>query len=446
MKIKTTATIAGLLALAASPAGAGDTALKAQLETLKAQMQAMQAQITTLEKQLAEKRPEGAPPTPAAPANAVKVSLAPGPKFETADGEYSFKLGGFAQIDAGIFNDDIVDQPNGTTIRRARLNVSGNLTRDFRYKLENDFANNASAITDAYLEYLGLAPVSFMVGQFKEPFSLETLTSDLFTTFTERALPFAFAPDRNIGFAVSDYGTTSLGAWTLTAGGFGSGTGVASTDDEARDFTARATFAPIAEAGKLLHFGVAGSYRVPDNASDSMRFQSRPETRLTSAQSVDSGSISQVDHTNLLGLEAAAVWGPASLQGEYMRADVNREMGFADAVFDGYYAEASYFLTGESRVYLPQYAKFDRVTPLHPFSLSGGGWGAWQLAARYSALDLTDNAIRGGVMDDITLGLRWYPLANVSLLFNYIRSDSDSDAVTPNDDPQAFILRTQFDF
>lgn len=445
--------------LISSPVFANDKTVLEQLKVMQEQLVSMKEEIDALKKDLssataraeaAEKKAAAAPKAASGKAaeatgSDVKVTLTPGPKFETADGETSFKIGGFVQVDAGMFDDDVVDQPNGTTVRRARMNMSGTIAKDFRYKLENDFSNNVSSITDAYLEYAGLNPVTLTVGQFKEPFGLETLTSDLHTSFVERASVYAFSPDRNLGAMVSANGDSGIGNWTASLGGFGSGTGTASTDDESTDVTGRLTLAPIAEKDKVVHLGVAASHRVPDSATDSMRFSSRPETRLTSAQAVDTGTIAGVDDVNLLGLEAAAVFGPASLQGEYVMANVDRDAA-SSLNFDGYYAEATYFLTGESRTYKADQAKFDRVKPNHLLSLSQGTWGAWQVAARYSNLDLNDAAILGGEMDNITLGLRWYPNANVTVMGNYIRANTDGDAVAPNDDPQAWLLRTQFDF
>lgn len=458
--------------LTASPAFSADEAIMKQLKAMQQQISKLQGEVGSLKQELAaakskatnaeEKaaeslkkaeaiKPAAAPATilkseSAASGSDVKVSMAPAPKFETADGRYSFKVGGFAQIDAGMYSDDVRDHPDATNIRRARLNVSGTIAEDFKYKLENDFAGNSSAITDAYLEYTGFKPVTLTMGQFKEPFSLETLTSDLFVTFMERASLAAFAPDRNIGFMVSTNDSSQIGAWTAAAGVFGSGTGVASTDDESRDITGRLTLAPIAGNDEVLHFGVAGSHRVPDSATDSYRVQSRSENRFDTVQAVDTGSITGVESVNLLGLEAAGVYGPASIQGEYIISDINRESGLPEATLNGYYVEASYFLTGESRPYSASQGKFDRVKPKDPFSLSEGGTGAWQLAARYSNLDLNDGPVTGGRLKDITLGLRWYPDANVSMQANYVRADSDANAVTPNDNPDLYMIRTQFDF
>lgn len=461
MKRTSLACAALVSSLVVNPAlAASDDAVASQLKAMQAQLQSMQREVNRLQSELSETKAQAKvsqkvtdeiKAAKAKPENDVRITMSPAPKFETADGAYSFKVGGFGQIDAGMFSDDRRDRPDGTNVRRARLNVSGTVARDFNYKLENDFAGNVSAITDAYVEYVGMKPFSVMVGQFKEPFGLETLTSDLFTSFNERASTVVFSPDRKIGLAVSANGSTDqIGAWTASVGGFGSGTSsTSSTDDEARDWTGRLTWAPVAGKTEVLHLGVAGSYRVPDSSSDSFSFTSRAENQLSSAAadlSVNTGTISRVDNVTLLGLEAAGVYGPFSLQGEYVKTDVNRQAGFTDQTFNGYYVEASYFLTGESRNYSAKSGKFDRVTPKWAFNPAEGGWGAWQVAARLSDLDLNGVTVKGGEMENWTLGLRWIPTANTSLTANYIKSNTDQYAVTANDDPDIWLMRAQFDF
>jgi len=65
---------------------------------------------------------------------------------------------------------------------------------------------------------------------------------------------------------------------------------------------------------------------------------------------------------------------------------------------------------------------FDRVIPLNNFSIDGKNWGAWQVAARVSHLDLTSAAVHGGALDDVTAGVNWYlnPITKVTV--NYVRA------------------------
>ena len=58
-------------------------------------------------------------------------------------------------------------------------------------------------------------------------------------------------------------------------------------------------------------------------------------------------------------------------------------------------------------------------------SVYQGGWGAWELAARYSTLDLTDGAIDGGEMDIWSVGLNWWltPYFQANMNYRYITLD-----------------------
>lgn len=470
--------LAALLSSAAIPAAAladPNADMAKQIESMQKQIQQLQAQLEEVKKSAASAKASAkaasadanaakqasneaakaaslqpaaggktAAATPAA--SDAKIVLGPGPKISTADGQYSFAVGGFAQFDAASFDDDRHDYGDGTILRRGRLNVSGVIAKDWAYKFENDFANNSSAVTDAFLQYNGLAPFSFTAGQFKEPFGMEELTSDLYVTFLERASLTAFVPDRNIGFAVATHGDN----WSATVGGFGSNIGTNSTDDESHAVTARLTYAPIADKANdtFLHLGVAGTYRIPDQASDSFTFASKPLTGVTPTNAVSTGAITHVDNKEALGLEAAFVYGPFATQGEYMVTEVNRDAGFSDATFDGYYVETSYFITGEHLNYNPTTGKFDMVKVKHPLSLKDGGWGAWQIMARYGDLNLNDTSagITGGDMKDLTLGIKWFPHERIRVVGNYARINTDSHATTANDDPSVWMLRTQFDF
>lgn len=383
----------------------------------------------------------------------VIITMDPGPKLETRDGAYSFRMGGFAQTDVGFFNDDVRDQPDGTSIRRARLYATGVIDRDWNYKIDYDFVNTSttnpilpSGLNDTYLQYTGFRPVTVTLGHFREPFGLETLTSDTWTMFMERALPFMFSPDRNIGMAVATSGAVhEKGAWTATVGAFGSRNNAYSSDDEAHDATARITYAPIATRDEVLHFGVAASRRIPDAADDQFRFQTRFENRFSTAQAIDTFAITRVDNVDLLGLEFSGVEGPFSVQAEYVRAMVDRQ-GFHDENFDSYYGELAYAFTGESKNYLPSLGKFDRIVPKHKLDPKNGHWGAWQVAGRWSEADLNGVNIRGGHLRDFTLGLRWIPHKHLLFMANYVHAYTDRFAPTPNDDPELWMMRAQFDF
>ena len=82
-------------------------------------------------------------------------------------------------------------------------------------------------------------------------------------------------------------------------------------------------------------------------------------------------------------------------------------------------------LTGEKRSYSSSRGAFGTVRPAKPLDFDEGGWGAFELVARYSTVDLDDRNINGGEQDIITAGLNWYMNNNFRLMFNYQYVDVD---------------------
>ena len=173
---------------------------------------------------------------------------------------------------------------------------------------------------------------------------------------------------------------------------------------------------------------------------------------------VSTGAIAGVSGAQVYSAEAAATYGPLFFQGEYFWFNVDRN-AFAPLPglrFQGGYAEAAYVLTGESRPYNPGSASYGGIAPLNPFSLTGGGWGAWEIAGRYSTIDLNDrlgaaNGVAGGRQTIYTLALNWYVSRNVRFMFDYLHGNvarqvnptNFGDAGSKFD---AFAMRTQVAF
>ena len=155
---------------------------------------------------------------------------------------------------------------------------------------------------------------------------------------------------------------------------------------------------------------------------------------------VDTGSFA-ADNAHLLGYETALVYGPLSLQGEFTQSFVNRSEGQGDVYFQGAYASMSYFLTGEHRNYKKSKGSFSRVKPRKNFSFKRGGLGAWEIASRYSYLDLKDGDILGGIMSDVTLGINWYLNPNMRIMGNYVHANRNGVGSA-----DIFQTRLQVDF
>jgi phosphate-selective porin OprO/OprP len=227
-----------------------------------------------------------------------------------------------------------------------------------------------------------------------------------------------------------------------------------------------------------VHVGASGSYviRPPDAGVDTtgvrygIRFRNQPELRVDSTRLIDTGSI-DADHAYAVGAEFAANWRSLFLQAENFWYGIERRNSTLDNPdFGGYYVQGSWIITGESHRYNMASASFQNPRPFVNFS-SQGGWGAWELALRYSHTDLNFNegslglatpagGVRGGAQNILTAGVNWYLNPNLKLVFNYLHINVDrlnpsttAFGASPNSPPvgvqigqslNAYALRAQY--
>jgi len=459
--------------LAAGPAPAEDSSALLQLlevlrdngtipaEAYEALRDAAVAEAATTDAGGAESTPAaevatadagGVESTPAEPSAAdlpgVEFDLGSGGlEVATADGAFSFQLGGRIHFDSAWYfgNEDVFG--DGTELRRMRLRWDGTVWSDWDYKGEVDFAGSDVSLKSTYIRYSGFDFANFVFGNFKENFSLNRLTSSNATTFMERAAASTvFSPGRNIGLGVSSYGKLDSLAgtgWTASLGVFSQGENDGGPDNEGWAVTGRATAAPPLGDRGFVHLGAALSQRGYKDI-DMLQLRARPESHVTSTRLVDTGDLENLNYAFQYGVEGAIVYGPFSVQGEYLAAGYSRSGRNLD--FDGGYVFGSWILTGESRSYDAKRGIFKSVVPKQ--NVGAGGYGAWELAVRYSALDLSDADVVGGEQEILTIGLNWYVNPNIRFMANYIdvlrvdRPGSEFDDV----EPEIFQLRGQVNF
>ena len=248
----------------------------------------------------------------------------------------------------------------------------------------------------------------------------------------ERSLNSVFATSRQIGVAVD----LLHSMFTASAAVYGRNVGDSTTGDDPLALGGRVTFSPINDKGRLVHVGGAVAYEWTDGA-DTVRVRQRPESRVDGAWLVDTGSILDARSQLKYGVELAGVYGPFSLQGEYMGSNTKCRTGLPSVDLNGFYVMGSWILTGESRRYSG--GAFSGVSPNRDM-------GAIEVAARYSTLDLNDTGVvSGGKMENITLGANWHINRSVRMMLNYVRVNAD--ALGPrSDDPNIFQLRVQANF
>ncbi len=205
--------------------------------------------------------------------------------------EMTVSMGGRIQVDTTYYDDDNVKLGRGTEFRRARLFAEGEIADDWSYKSQIDFAGNGTVLKDVYVRYSGFDFGTITLGQFKQEFSLNELTSSKYTTFIERALPVtAFSLSRRIGVGLAG----DKGAWHYAASVFGQEESDSEGVNEGYGAAGRLTYGPkIGE--NQLHFGAAANYQDAPNSDNEWRVRTRPESHQTSVRYVDTGTLSDVN-------------------------------------------------------------------------------------------------------------------------------------------------------
>lgn len=379
--------------------------------------------------------------------NGFKVFWRDGLYMETNDGRFQFHIGGRIQYDWLLWGDDaevaeslggpILD---GTEFRRARIFVQGYVYENIEYKMQFDFAGGEVAIKDLYFG-IRHPTFGFRMGHMKEPFSLEELNSSKYITFIERGLPAVFDSERNSGFML--HGNVIGGNFTYGVGVFrDTGNDGIGVKRDGYDLSGRFAGALVNrnEGRSIIHLGGSAVFQNSDGSN--RVFSQRPEIHL-SPRFISSGVI-PTEGVAVIGVEGAVVAGSFSAQAEWKVAPVESEET-GDPTFSGWYAYGSYFLTGESRAY--RNSLFQRLRPRRNF-LDNGGLGAFEIAARYSTLDLTaagidtsEALIQGTRLDNVTFALNWYWNPMTVMKFNVIRADIDQIG-----NIWAFLWRGQLEF
>jgi phosphate-selective porin OprO/OprP len=304
------------------------------------------------------------------------------------------------------------------------------------------------------------------------PYTLDEASSSNDLPFMERAASGIAATN----IAAGDFRSTFGARWytdTFWAGAYATGptTGAIHSASsinppgttEQYGVIARAAGQIVSGKDYSLHVGGDAEWLIqpPHNliaGTQTLTLSDRPEVRIDPTTLVSTGAIAGVSRAQVYSAEAAGTYGPLFFQGEYFWFNVERT-AFAplpSLKFQGGYAEAAYVLTGETRPYNAASASYGGIAPANPFSLAGGGWGAWEIAGRYSTIDLNDRlgaatGVAGGRQTIYTLALNWYVNRNVRFLFDYLHGNIAKQVSPTNFGDagakfDAFAMRTQVAF
>lgn len=386
---------------------------------------------------------------------------------------------------------------SGENVRRARIGVVGKFFNDWNFALIYDFGGSSdgfggtapgslpgggtSGIENAFISYTGLKPfggkMAIEAGIMDLPWTLDEATSSNDIVFMERASAGVIAAN----IAAGDFRSAAGARWwndVVWAGAYVTGptTGQIHSASSVAPNGATEQYGAVARvAGQLIsgngysfHLGGDAEWLIQPSrnlvtAAQTVTLSDRPELRIDPTTLISTGAIANASSAQAYGVEAAGTYGPLFVQGEYYWFNVDRNantglppIGAPSLQFQGGYVQAAYALTGETRAYNPATASYGGIKPAHPFSLDGGGWGAWEIAGRFSTIDLnnrlgTITGIAGGRQNVYTLALNWYVNGNVRFMLDYLHGDvsRQASAISAADVGSRFdavAMRTQFAF
>lgn len=319
-------------------------------------------------------------------------------------------------MDGAVFIDDETDLGNGVALPDIRLGLKAKY-KAFDMKVDVGFANSRVSAKDIFVQYNFNGSSYIRGGHFAEPFGIDHMESSGNIKFiTANATSNAFSPGRKLGV---QYIGWNKYLW-VGAGLYGDGDAINNSveGDDGYSVTGRLAFTPSKEAGKILHIGLAGSYRKADANGYDAEGRQRPKaigygsSLLTNIERRRflNASISDADFQAKYAVELMGAYGPVYLQAEYFHSNVERENDLAAYKASGAYAQLGFLAIGGNYTYSSSWARMGFPKPK-----------SLEFAVRYNYTDLNDDhsSIMGGRMSDISIAANYYLNKYVMLRLNY---------------------------
>jgi phosphate-selective porin OprO/OprP len=448
------AALAAVVLAAPSSARAADDETEARIESLEQELATLKRKLEVKEEADAAKAAQ----TPIVGAGSDGFFL------RSPDGKsFQLRLRGYTQADTrwSVTGDSNVNDT--FALRRVRPIFEGTLLENVDFRIMPDFAGGSPTLFDGYINLKYLPEAQLMIGKFKSPIGLERLQSATATMFIERGLPTFLVPTRDLGVQV--WSDLAGGMFSYALGAFNGARDSGNADvgdvdpDDSKDVVARIFAQPFLETDIDWLRGFGTGFAVSWGDVD----QTAPSFRLT----WDSGNAFayrgavtgppafpavNADGARLrLSPQGYYSWGPFGLLWEYVLSRQRIERGTdnrRDIANQAWQVAVSYVLTGEN-------ASFKGVIPRSNFSLSGGGLGAFEIAARYGQLYIdsdafpfyADPAVSVNQIDEWTLGFNWYLNRWLRFMLNYENASFDGGAPTGDRNTERVVLtRLQINF
>lgn len=453
---------AALLAAAVLPAGflQAQPVDRSEIQALRTQVQQLEQQLKVLARQL-ELKEEAA--TAAAPTTPKITVSDKGYTLASPDAANSIRLRGLVQLDNRLFFDDgggILN--NAFVLRRARIITEGVLAKNYGYQFVTEFGGSSVSILDANLFVNLTKNLQLKAGKFKVPVGHELLQSDSWTFFNERSIVTNLVPNRDLGIQAS--GDVLGGRLSYAVGVFNglpdAGSSTNTDFDEEKDVAARVTTTPFKnDSGSPLQgltLAVAGSLgreKTAAGRTSGYRTDGQQTGFAYNAAVVADGQIWRVSPQ----FDYRA--GSLGLLGEYVKSVSNLRPTATgpktELTNTAWQLAAGYVLTGED-------SSYNGVVPRTNFDLGAGTWGAFEVVARYSKLNVDDAtfptfasaASNASEFKSLGLGLNWYLSKAAMLKIDYYQTDFGFSPLAPavptaavlRQDEKAFITRFQLTF
>ena len=333
-------------------------------------------------------------------------------------GPVSVTLGGRLHLDTvSVDEDQTVFQGAGTDLRRLRLDATFEFFNDWRFKVDADVGAVSPGIKNLWISYRGLENTTITAGNVIAPFDGENMMSSNNLKLMERSLIAGLSPNFLLG-ATANYHTDH---WSFSLGAFENpieADPLTDTDD-GTSVVGRMVFSPVNVRRHAIHLAAAIESRTLTTGAPS-QIGTRQEISLIRTRLLNTHQMAGVSGYINYNLEAMLIEDSWMLRAQYIHR-ANDAPTLGDPVFDGFTVEAAWVMTGERQRYSGSSGTYG---PIHPRN----NFGAVELAARYSTLDLSDGLVAGGEETNWTVGVNWYLTRNLRLMGNFVRAETSPGA------------------
>jgi phosphate-selective porin OprO/OprP len=379
-------------------------------------------------------------PAAAQSSQPLTVSWQDGLVMQSANGDNRFQLGALVQADGRFSIDDPSPIVDTFLVRKARPIIAGRIAKYFDFRLMPDFGNGNPTLADAWFDTRFSSALRVRIGKDKVPIGYEILMGDANLFFPERSLASSLVPLRDVGVQVQ--GDTAGGRVSYAAGVFN---GVPDATSSSSDVDSNGG---KDLAGRLIVRTPAG-FGVHVGGSSGEERGSLPSFKTSIGQTWFSYAADAAANGRHTRVSSAAFYyhGPFGIFGEYARSTqaVQRFAVTRDVANQAWNITAIYTLTGE--------ASSDRgVRPRQAFEPPAHHWGAVQLVARRSQLDVDRAAFDAGLASSsasrrahqTSVGLDWSPTTFVKWYLTFEHTELHGGMPRPHEN--AVIMRGQLAF